>query len=68
MSAKSKMDTLDFIINVLIEHEKKLDIIIERLENHAENIENLIKKERLTNYYQLEQRNDFSSSQDNRGS
>ena len=68
MSVKSKMDTLDFIINVLIEHEKKLDIIIERLENHAENIENLIKKERLTNYYQLEQRNEFNSSQDNRGS
>ena len=56
MSVKSKMDTLDFIINVLIEHEKKLDIIIERLENHAENIENLIKKERLNNYYQLRTR------------
>ena len=56
MSVKSKMDTLDFMINVLIEHEKKLDIIIERFENHAENIEILIKKERLNNYYQLRTR------------
>jgi hypothetical protein len=38
MSAKSKMDTLDFIINVLIEHEKKLDIIIERLEMYLSNM------------------------------
>lgn len=35
MSVTNKMDALDFIINVLIWHEKKLDIIIECLENHA---------------------------------
>ena len=27
-----KMDTLDFIINILIEHEKRLDNIIDRIE------------------------------------
>ncbi len=45
---KNKMDTLDFIINVLIEHENKLDKIIERLERNAEMIEDIIKKEKLS--------------------
>ena len=47
MSIKNKMDTLDFIINVLIEHEKKLDNIIVKLEKNFEIIENMIKKERF---------------------
>ncbi len=45
---ENKMNTLDFIINVLIEHEKKLDNIIERLERNAEMIEDIIKKEKLS--------------------
>jgi hypothetical protein len=48
MSANSKMDTLDFIINVLIDHEKRLDVMIERLERHAEMIEKIIKREILS--------------------
>ena len=47
MSLKSKIDTIDFIINVLIDHEKRLDVMIERLERHAEMIENIIKWEML---------------------
>ena len=47
MSSKSKMDTLDFIINVLMEHEKKLDILIQRLERHTDLIQNMIKKKKL---------------------
>jgi hypothetical protein len=47
MSAKSKMDTLDFIINVLIEHEKKLDLLIQRLERNTDLIQDMIKKEKL---------------------
>jgi len=48
MSLKSKIDTLDFIINVLIDHETRLDIMIERLERHAEMIEKIIKREMLS--------------------
>lgn len=47
MSSKSKMDTLDFIINVLIEHEKKLDLLIQRLERNTDLIQDMIKKEKL---------------------
>ena len=47
MSVKTKLDTLDFIISILIEHEKKLDLLIDRLENNADLIENIIKKEKL---------------------
>jgi len=64
MSIKSKMDALDFIINMIIEHEKKLNMIIERLENYAQDIDNLIKRERLRNYYELKQRNESDRSQD----
>ena len=48
MSSKSKIDTLDFIINVLVEHEKKLDLLIERLERNTEMIEKIIKREILS--------------------
>jgi hypothetical protein len=48
MSAKSKIDTLDFIINILIEHEKKLDLLIERLERNTDLIQDIIKKAILT--------------------
>jgi hypothetical protein len=47
MSAKNKMDTLDFIINVLVEHEKKLDLLIQRLERNTDLIQDMIKKEKL---------------------
>ena len=47
MSSKSKIDTLDFIINVLIEHEKKLDLLIQRLERNTDLIQDMIKKEKI---------------------
>jgi len=47
MSVKNKLDTLDFIINILLEHEKKLDLLIDRLEKNTDMIENIIKKEKL---------------------
>jgi len=47
MSANTKLDTLDFIINILIEHEKKLDLLIDRLEKNTDLIEDIIKKEKL---------------------
>lgn len=48
VSVRSKIETLDFIINVLVEHEKRLDLIIERLERHSEMIEKIIKREMLS--------------------
>jgi hypothetical protein len=50
----NKMNTLDFIINVLIEHEKKLDNIIERLEKNAENIEKIINNEKRLKISEIE--------------
>ena len=47
MSVSKKLDALDFIINTLIEHEKKLDLLIDRLEKNTDLIENIIKKEKL---------------------
>jgi hypothetical protein len=47
MSANTKLDTLDFIINILIEHEKKLDLLIDRLEKNTDMIEDIIKKKKL---------------------
>jgi len=49
MSVKTKLDTLDFIINILLEHEKKLDLLIDRLENNTDLIEDIIKKEKFIN-------------------
>ena len=54
MAIKNKMDTLDLLINILIEHEKKLDSIIERLENHEQNIEHIIKRESLYRFKEIE--------------
>jgi len=48
LGVKSKLDALDLIINVLIEHEKRLDDIIERLEKNAEAIEEIIKREKIS--------------------
>jgi hypothetical protein len=47
MSVNTKLDTLDFIINILLEHEKKLDLLIDRLEKNTDLIEDIIKKEKL---------------------
>jgi len=47
MSANTKLDTIDFIINMLIEHERKLDLLIDRLEKNTNLIEDIIKKEKL---------------------
>ena len=44
------MDMIDLIITVLIEHEKKLDVLLERLENQTNYIEDLIKREKIHNY------------------
>ena len=54
MSVKDKMDVLDLIINILMEHEKRLDNIVERLENNIESIEYLIKKEKIYTVSQIE--------------
>lgn len=47
MSVSKKLDTLDFIINILIEHEKKLDLLIDRLEKNTNLLDNIIKKEKV---------------------
>jgi hypothetical protein len=54
MSVEKKLDALDLIINILIEHEKKLDNIVERLESNIKNIEYIIKKEKLYNINKIE--------------
>lgn len=43
ISVKGKLDALDFIINTLIEHENRLDILIERMEKSTELIQDMIK-------------------------
>lgn len=48
MSVKNKLDVLDFIINVLMEHEKRLEYLIEKLEKNTELIQNMIKTEKLS--------------------
>lgn len=47
MGVNSKLDALDLIINVLIEHEKRLDELIQRLEKNTEVIEEIIKREKI---------------------
>ena len=47
MSFSSKLDALDFVINILIEHEKKLDLLMDRLEKNTILLEDIIKKEKL---------------------
>ncbi len=54
MSVKDKMDVLDLIINILMEHEKRLDNIVERLESNIQSIEYLIKKEKIYSVSQIE--------------
>ena len=48
MSVKDKLDTIDFIISILMEHEKKLDKLIDRMETNTEMMESIIKKEKLS--------------------
>jgi hypothetical protein len=48
MGVKSKLDALDLVINVLIEHEKRLDDLIQRLEKNTEIIEEIIKREKIS--------------------
>jgi hypothetical protein len=48
MGVKSKLDALDLIINVLLEHEKRLDDLIQRLEKNTEIIEEIIKREKIS--------------------
>jgi len=55
MKKQHKMDTLDFIITVLLEHEKKLDSIAERLENLTQDFDYMLKKERHYIMKQYEQ-------------
>jgi hypothetical protein len=54
MGVENKLDAFDLIINILIEHEKKLDSIVERLETYTKSIEQIIRKEALYNISQLE--------------
>ena len=49
MSVQTKLDNLDFIINMLLKHERQLDLLIDRLEKHIDMIDNIIKKEKLIN-------------------
>ncbi len=53
MEIENKLDAIDLIINILIEHEKKLDNIVDRLESYTKSIEYLIKKEKLYNLSQV---------------
>lgn len=53
---KRKMDTLDFVINILIEHEKRLYTLIERLEKNAENIEKIINNEKRLKISEIKQK------------
>jgi len=48
MGVNSKLDALDLIINVLIEHEKRLDDLIQRLEKNTEVIEEIMKREKIS--------------------
>jgi len=47
MKSDMRMETLDFVINVLLEHEKRLDIIIERLEDITHNLEISLSREKV---------------------
>lgn len=47
-SVTNKLDALDFIINMLIDHEKRLDVLIERLEKNTDLIQQMIKTEKLS--------------------
>ena len=44
MSVKGKMDVLDFVINVLREHERELNSLIGRLETISQEFEYWIKR------------------------
>jgi uncharacterized ferredoxin-like protein len=68
MRKQHKMDTLDFIINVLLEHEKKLDSIAERLENLTRDFDYMLKKERhyLMNQYEQTRKMSKKSIQSSR--
>ena len=48
MSAKEKLDVIDFIISILMEHEKKLDKLLDRMETNTEMMESILKKEKLS--------------------
>jgi hypothetical protein len=54
MGVENKLDAIDLVINILIEHEKKLDSIVERLETYTQSIEHIIKKETLYNISHVE--------------
>ena len=47
MKSDNRMDALDFVINILLEHEKRLDAIIERLESLTHYIEIVLSKEEV---------------------
>ncbi len=54
MGVENKLDAIDLVINILIEHEKKLDSIVERLETYTQSIEHIIKKETIYNISHVE--------------
>ena len=46
MKTQNKLDAIDFIIGILLEHEKKLDILVDRLEKNTELLENIIENKK----------------------
>lgn len=46
MSFRSKVDALDFVINILIDHQKMLENVVERLEYVTKEIEDMIMREK----------------------
>lgn len=47
MKSDNRMDALNFVINILLEHEKRFDVIIERLEKITHNIEIVLSREKV---------------------
>ena len=49
MKTQNKLDAIDFIIGILLEHEKKLDVLVDRLEKNTELLENIIENKKFAN-------------------
>lgn len=47
MKSDNKMDAIDFVINILLEHEKRLDLIVDRLEGITHDIETILSREKV---------------------
>ncbi len=47
MKSDNRMEALDFVINILLEHEKRLDVVIKRIEDITYNLEVVLSKEKI---------------------